>query len=134
MEKNSKFLIFFSFKIKFLKFFQPINIFLLDHEKNYEFSLVDGFKKTSNKTPDISMHSESLLFIFKNDFGYDTLTVNGCFKATKEGFIKSTRSFAIGSLNSMGLKLNLGLILNFNLILFFIKLLRKVSKKLKLKL
>ena len=131
IEINSKFLIFFSSKIKFLKFFQPINIFLLDHEKNYEFSLVDGFKKTSNKTPDISMHSESLLFIFKNDFGYDTLTVNGCFKATKEGFIKSTRSFAIGSLNSMGLKLNLGLILNFNLILFFIKLLRKVSKKLK---
>ena len=74
----------------------------------------------------------SLCYLFlKNDFGYDTLTVNGCFKATKEGFIKSTRSFAIGSLNSMGLKLNLGLILNFNLILFFIKLLRKVSKKLK---
>ena len=33
MEINSKFLIFFSSKIKFLKFFQPINIFLLDHEK-----------------------------------------------------------------------------------------------------
>ena len=77
------------------------------------------------------MHSESLLFIFKNDFGYDTLTVNGCFNASKEGFIKTTRSFAIGSLNSMGLKLNLGIIFNYNLIIFFIKLLKKVSKKLK---
>ena len=76
------------------------------------------------------MHSESLLFIFKNDFGYDTLTVNGCFNATKDGFIKTTRSFAIGSLNSMGLKLNFNLIFNYNLILFFFKLLRKVSKKL----
>lgn len=130
LEINSKFLIYFSSKIKFLKFFQPINIFLLDHKKYYEFSLIDGFKVTKNTNPDISMHSESLLFIFKNDFGYDTLTVNGCFNATKEGFIKTTRSFAIGSLNSMGLKLNLGLIFNYNLIFFFIKLLRKVSKKL----
>ena len=127
---NSKFLIYLSSKIKFLNFFQPINIFLLDHKKNYEFSIVNGFKKTNNTTSDISMHSESLLFIFKNDFGYDTLTVNGCFNASKEGFIKTTRSFAIGSLNSMGLKFNLGLIFNYNLIFFFIKLLRKVSKKL----
>ena len=65
------------------------------------------------------MHSESLAFIFKNDFGYDTLTVNGCFEASKDGFIKATRSFAIGSLNSMGLKLNYKLIFNYNLILFF---------------
>lgn len=130
LEINSKLLIYLSSKIKFLKFFQPINIFLLDHKKYYEFSLIDGFKETNNTNSDITMHSESLLFIFKNDFGYDTLTVNGCFNASKEGFIKTTRSFAIGSLNSMGLKLNLGLILNYNLIFFFIKLLRKVSKKL----
>ncbi len=130
LEINSKLLIYLSSKIKFLKFFQPINIFLLDYKKYYEFSLIDGFKETNNTNSDITMHSESLLFIFKNDFGYDTLTVNGCFNASKEGFIKTTRSFAIGSLNSMGLKLNLGLILNYNLIFFFIKLLRKVSKKL----
>tara|TARA_Y100000591_G_C21807985_1_gene686091 strand:+ start:405 stop:1736 length:1332 start_codon:yes stop_codon:yes gene_type:complete len=130
LEINSKFLIYISSKLKFLKFFQPINIFLLDHNKNYEFSLLNGFKQSKEKNPDISMHSESLYFIFKNDFGYDTLTVNGCFKASKEGFLKSTRSFAIGSLNSMGLKLNLGLLFNYNLIFFFLKLLKKVSKKL----
>ena len=127
---NSKFIIFLASKIKFLKFFQPLNIFLLDHKKNYELSLINGFKETHKNNYDISMHSESLGFIFKNDFGYDTLTVNGCFDASKEGFIKTTRTFAIGSLNSMGLKVNLGLILNFNLILFFFKLLKKVSKKL----
>ena len=127
---NSKFIIFLASKIKFLKFFQPLNIFLLDHKKNYELSLINGFKETQKNNYDISMHSESLGFIFKNDFGYDTLTVNGCFDASKEGFIKTTRTFAIGSLNSMGLKVNLGLIFNFNLILFFFKLLKKVSKKL----
>lgn len=127
---NSKFIIFLTSKIKFLKFFQPLNIFLLDHKKNYELSLINGFKETHKNNYDISMHSESLRFIFKNDFGYDTLTVNGCFDASKEGFIKSTRTFAIGSLNSMGLRVNFGLIFNFNLILFFFKLLKKVSKKL----
>lgn len=127
---NSKFIIFLASKMKLLKFFQPLNIFLLDHKKNYELSLISGFKETNKNNYDISMHSESLGFIFKNDFGYDTLTVNGCFNASKEGFIKSTRTFAVGSLNSMGLKLNFGLIFNFNLILFFFKLLRKVSKKL----
>ena len=76
------------------------------------------------------MHSESLQFIFKNDFGFDTLTVNGCFESTKEGFIKSTKSFALGTLNSMGLKLNILLIFNIKLIFFFLDLLKKVVKKL----
>lgn len=131
LEINSKFIIYLASKIKFLNFFQPINIFLLDHKKNYEFSLFDGFKETKNDYHDISMHSESLFFIFKNDFGYDTLTVNGCFNAPKKGFIKTTRSFAIGSLNSMGLKVNFNLIFNLKLVSFFFSLLRKVSKKLK---
>ena len=124
-------MIYLASKIKFLNFFQPINIFLIDNKKNYEFSLFKGFKETKNKIYDISMHSESLFFIFRNDFGYDTLTVNGCFSASKSGFVKTTRSFAIGSLNSMGLKVNYYLIFNLKLIYFFLNLLRKVSKKLK---
>ena len=131
LEINSKFMIYLASKIKFLNFFQPINIFLIDHKKNYEFSLFNGFKETKNNIYDISMHSESLFFIFRNDFGYDTLTVNGCFNAPKTGFIKTTRSFAIGSLNSMGLKVNFNLIFNFKLVNFFFNLLRKVAKKLK---
>ena len=129
-ELNSKILIYIASKIKFLKFFQPINIFLLDHNKNYEFSLINGFQLKDSTTSDIKMHSESLQFIFKNDFGFDTLTVNGCFESTKEGFIKSTKSFALGTLNSMGLKLNILLIFNLKLIFFFLDLLKKVVKKL----
>jgi UDP-MurNAc hydroxylase len=127
---NSKIVIYISTKLKFLKFFQPLNIFLTDHKKNYKLSFFDNFKEVSDYKPDISMHSESLSFIFKNDFGYDTLTVNGCFSSSKEGFIKSTRTFAIGTLNSMGLRLNIFLMFNFKLIFFFFKLLKKVSKKL----
>ena len=34
------------------------------------------------------MHSESLSFIFKNEFGFDTLTVNGCFECSPKNFSK----------------------------------------------
>ena len=127
---NSKILIYFASKIKSLNYFQPINIFLIDHNKNYEFSLTKDFKINENVEPDIKMHSESLQFIFKNNFGFDTLTVNGCFEASKEGFLKTTKTFAIGTLNSMGLKLNLGLLFNIKLIFFFLNLLKKVVKRL----
>ena len=127
---NSKILIYLASKIKFLNFFQPINIFLIDHKKNYEFSLINGFKKKDNLNIDIKMHSESLMFIFKHNFGFDTLTVNSCFESTKEGFVKSTKSFALGTLNSMGLNLNLALLFNLKLVFFFLNLIRKVTRKL----
>ena len=127
---NSKILIYLASKIKFLNFFQPINIFLIDHKKNYEFSLINGFKKKDNLNIDIKMHSESLMFIFKNNFGFDTLTINSCFESTKEGFVKSTKSFALGTLNSMGLNLNLALLFNLKLVFFFLNLIRKVTRKL----
>ena len=128
---NSKILIYLASKIKFLNYFQPINIYLFDHKKNYEFSLTNDFKISNNNKWDIKMHSESLKFIFKNNFGFDTLTVNGCFESSKEGFVKSTKTFAIGTLNSMGLKFNIGLLFNVKLVFFFIGLLKKVGKKLK---
>ena len=44
----------------------------------------------------LSMKSESLNFIFKNSFGFDTLTVNGCFEEVqKGGFVKATKTLAI---------------------------------------
>ena len=37
-----------------------------------------------NLDPDIEMFSKSLYLIFKQDFGFDTLTVNGCFEEKKK--------------------------------------------------
>ena len=66
LEINSKFIIYLASKIKFLNFFQPINIFLLDHKKNYEFSLFDGFKETKNDLFSINLQLEHILD--KNNF------------------------------------------------------------------
>ncbi len=131
LSKNSKFLIFILCKIKILNFFQPIKIKLLDHNSIYNYSIFKGLKKNSeNSYYDIQMHSQSLSFIFKNEFGFDTLTVNGCFEANQKGFIKSSKNLAIGNLNAMGFGLNFGLIFQPNFIFLFLNLIRKVSKKL----
>jgi hypothetical protein len=60
---------------------------------------------------DAEMASESLSFIFRNDFGFDTLVVNGRFEAAPAGFRRMRRSFALGSLNAMGLSLGPSLLL-----------------------
>ena len=128
-EKNSKTLIYFLHKLNFLGAFQRLNIFVLDNEQNYEYSIFSGLKKTNNNQYDISMHSESLSFIFKNEF--DTLTVIGCFECKPKNFSKVSKTLALGSLNSMGIKLNLAIIFKLDIIFLFMKKLIVFLKKLK---
>ena len=128
-KKNSKFLIYFLKKIKLINLFQSINIKLHDHKKIYQYSIFEGLVESTNIKPDVSMHSQSLAFIFKNEFGFDTLTVNGCFECSQEGFSKLAKTFAIGSLNALGIRLNLGLLIKPQIVfLFFFKLKKVLSK------
>ena len=129
--KNSFFLIKLLHHIKLLNIFSDIKIYLTDLDQTINLSVVSGITKSINKkNHDTSMHSESLMFILKNEFGFDTLTVNGNFEADKNGFSKLTKHLAIGSLNAMGLNLNIGLILNFSIYSLLIKKLLRVGKKL----
>jgi len=131
--KNSKLLIFLLSKIKLMNFFQPLKIKLLDHNKTYRYSVFEGLIEDINiEEYDIKMHSQSLSFIFKNEFGFDTLTVNGCFEANQAGFIKATKILALGNLNAMGFNLNLSLIFHPNIIFLFLNILKKVKKQLKI--
>ena len=72
--------------------------------------------------------SSSLSFIFRNEFGYDTLTVNGRFDATPAGFARMTKSLAIGSLNAMGLSVSPRLLLNLPIVLILLRLLVTVLR------
>ena len=130
-KKNSKILIFILSKIKFLKIFQRIYIFIKDKNQNYEYSIFSGLKKTDNKHRDISLHSQSLLFLFKNEFGFDTLTVNGCFETSIEEFPKISKCLAIGSLNAMGLSLDIKIIFKPYIIFLFLSKLRNFLNKMK---
>lgn len=110
--------------------FKPLNIYLEDIKTNIVFDIFSEKLEITNNTPDIEMSSESLFFIMKNTFGFDTLTVNGCFEEKNEkGFAKMTKSLAIENLNNIGIKFNFYIIFNLKLILLFLERLRSASKK-----
>lgn len=131
-KKNSKFLIFFLSLIPFVQIFKPVFIRLVDLGLIVEVDISRGnFKKTNITKVDIEMNSKSLYLIFKENFGYDTLTVNACFEEkSKNGFLKMSKSLSIGNLNNLGVNLNFFSILDLNLFYLFIKKLKFVKKRL----
>lgn len=50
---------------------------------------------------------DSLIFLLKHDFGLDTLSVNGRFRESRNGFRQAVRALFFGSLNSTGISLSL---------------------------
>jgi hypothetical protein len=85
----------------------------------------------TTEAPMINLKSESLNFIFVNSFGFDALTVNGCFEEGKVGgFVMATKSLAIENLNNLGISVTPSLIFNFSIIKLFIMRLYRIAKKL----
>lgn len=131
-KNNSKFFIRLSRLVSPISVFKPIIIHLDDHNINVSLDIMSESIKISEARPDVEMSSESLFFIMQNTFGFDTLTVNGCFEEiSKNGFSKMTKSLAIENLNNIGIKFNFFIIFNFKLIHLFIGRLFSVSKNLK---
>ncbi len=128
--KNSKTFMYFLSLIPILNIFQSLNIYLYDMNTVVEYSIFRGIKKSEKKNYHVEMHSNSLNFIFKNEFGYDTLTANGNFETDRSGFAKLTKSLSIGSLNTLGYRFSLSLLFNPSIYLFFLYMLTKVSKNL----
>ncbi len=128
---NSKTLILLLSKLKALQFFQPIIIDLKDSNFIIKVDIANNIFEKVEEEPDIEMNSKSLFLIFKQDFGYDTLTVNGCFEERKKnGFTKMSKSFAIGNLNNLGIKINFKIIFDFSVISLFLKKLFYIKKRL----
>lgn len=131
MSKNSEIFLKFLRFIPLINTFRPIVINLTDLKINIYIDLTQKiFKKTSKKA-EISLLSKSLKLIFLYDFGFDTLTINGCFEELrKNSFIKLAKNFSVGNLNNMGIKLNFKFLLNIKLILLYLKKIFYVEKKL----
>lgn len=133
--KNSKWLIQLVAMMKPLKAFQPLTIDLYDTNTLLSFSVLNGMEQLSKQdlrdAADMKMHSSSLMFILKNDFGFDTLMVNGRLETSRAGFSKMTKSLAIGSLNAMGLSLSPKLLFDFQVIIMLLNILAGVLSKLR---
>ena len=114
--------------------FRPVIINISDLDMNIKLDLFTNSLLQTNAIADISMHSESLGFLLQNTFGFDTLTVNGCFEEISDsGFSRVTRTLAIENLNNMGIEFRPSILLNYQLIIMFISRLWVVSKKLKIR-
>ena len=113
-----------------VRVFKPVSILLEDTQEIIEFDyLAKRFFRSKNE-PMLKMHSESLLFLFQNSFGFDTLTVNGCFEECKRGgFTLASRSLAIENLNNLGFHFNGSFLFKFRLIKMFLLRLYRVARK-----
>lgn len=129
-QNNSKILMYCVKILSFNYFFSKISIYLTDINKVYNFDFFkNDYISDQINNYDVKIHSTSLNFIFKNTFGFDTLTVNGLLKVNKNGFKKILYNYGIGNLNNIGISFNIKFIFNYKLIFYIIKLLLR-SKKL----
>lgn len=132
-KNNSKWCMLLARYLSPIAAFKPVIINLSDLDINIKLDLFANSLQQCDIAADISMHSESLGFLFKNTFGFDTLTVNGCFEeASDSGFSRVTRTLAIENLNNIGIEFRPSIILNYQVIIMFISRLLAVSKKIKL--
>ena len=130
-QKNNILIMKIARKISPIKVFKPVQIFIDDMNLTIELDIIYNQFSITNKDPMISMHSESLAFILDNSFGFDTLTVNGCFEELKSnGFINVSKSLAIENLNNLGINFNSKIIFNNTIIILFLRKLVSVSRKL----
>jgi len=113
-----------------ISFFKPVIVKILDLNITVKFDYVTKKIDQSKEAPMICLNSESLNFLFNNSFGFDTLTVNGCFEEGHVGgFVAATKSLAIENLNNLGIYVNTSLIFNFSVIKKFIISLYRVKRK-----
>ena len=114
-----------------IRAFQPVIVLLEDLNLRVKFDYVNKTIIETNEPEMLSMKSESLDFLFKNSFGFDTLTVNGCFEEKKKsGFIEATKTLAIENLNNLGIKVEFKTLFNFSIIKLFLTRLYRVARKL----
>ena len=130
-KNNNMFLIKIIRVLSPIRAFKPVVVFIDELNICVKFDyVVRQFVKTQEPAM-LSMKSESLDYIFKNSFGFDTLTVNGCFEESKKnGFVDATKSLAIENLNNLGIKIELRTLFNLSIIKLFITRLYRVAKKL----
>ncbi len=111
--------------------FKPCIVYLDDLDVTIKFDYVSKSFYETTEDALLSMRSESLSFIFKNSFGFDTLTVNGCFEeVAKNGFVQATKTLAIENLNNLGIKIEMKTLFNFSIIKLFLTRLYRVARKL----
>ena len=87
-----------------LEGYSGIIIKVIDYKKIYKFDWISGLVEVSaDNNIDVEISSESLSYVFKYEWGIDTLIVNGRAISLKDNAIdKLRRVFCLGAFNSVG--------------------------------
>ncbi len=111
--------------------FRPVTVDLDDIGARLTIDLVAGTLTPATGAADISLSSGSLAFVFGNPFGFDTLTVNGCFEEVAPGgFSRAARLLAIENLNNLGIAFRPGILFRGRVIAMFMERLLAISRRL----
>jgi len=91
-------------KLPPLRYFQPFTLYLTDLAQLVRFDMQNGVQPIAGiaTDADVQLASESLAYVLKHDWGYDTLEVNGRFRATDDGHKRMVKTFFLGPLNNTG--------------------------------
>ena len=96
--------------LSFKYFFGDTTVYLEDRKETY---ILNFFKITRNdeiskSEADLKMKSKRFVFLLRESYGVDTITVNGCFQNIKKnGFENFIRSIGFVVLNQVDIGINL---------------------------
>ncbi len=121
-------------RMPLLGLLRPLTIEAHDLGCRYRLSLEHGLEPLgalrppdAQTSPNVRMHSSSLHYLLRHDWGYDTLAVNGRFEADLDGFKKMKKLLSIGSLNNAGHRLTVGLLFDRD----FLRMVRAAALRLR---
>lgn len=111
--------------------FASTTVRLVDLDISLHIDPLGSIEQVSPTLADIALHSSSLAYIFRLEFGFDTLFVNGCFEeATPGGFERFAKCFAIGNLNASGVYIRWSALGRLDVISLMLKKLQGIRKNL----
>jgi L-ascorbate metabolism protein UlaG (beta-lactamase superfamily) len=93
---------------EFLRYMRPIVIKVDDLNVNVKLSYLRGLTETQDDRFDLALNSKTLKFVIKNEYGFDTLSVNGKFRTAGSDAMPAQvqRFFAFQQLSKIGLGVN----------------------------
>jgi len=111
--------------------FASTTVRLINLNLTLRIELLGKIEPVSSSRADIALHGSSLAYLFRHEFGFDTLFVNGCFEeASPGGFERFAKSFAIGNLNASGVYIRWSALGRFEVISLMLKKLNAIRKNL----
>ena len=87
-----------------LRHFETVKFQLTDLDRVLAFDFKRGLRvvEDGSAAAQMSLSSESLAFLLKFDWGFDTLMVNGRFRTSPRDYKRAMKTFYIGPLNNTG--------------------------------